>query len=200
MFNSNIDNNWFFLMKILKTRRETPVLMKALFTLDDFHVPKDSIVEKAYLVWMGAVDPSKLSDPTDNSVKLKFIQTAESSPVIMRKVITAGETGKLLKLKRTVLILNRFIFMDDVENGCTETAGGSIVKDQYLGYFTYRVDITSFFDKISEMNTEAGNLKKDSISELMFSVILTALHMIITAVRPQWSVPGQFSLFTVRRI
>jgi fimbrial isopeptide formation D2 family protein len=159
MFNSNIDNKLVLFGEDPDNPQGDTCVDESTFTLDDFHVPKDTIVEKAYLVWMGAVDPSKLSDPTDNSVKLKFIQTAESSPVIYEETVTAGETGKLLSDENS-FDFESLYFMDDVENGCTETAGGSIVRDQYLGYFTYRVDITSFFNKIAEMNTEAGKLEE----------------------------------------
>ncbi|HOB72375.1 MAG TPA: hypothetical protein PKM18_11385, partial [bacterium] len=159
MFNSNIDNKLVLFGEDPENPQGDTCVDESTFTLDDFHVPKDSIVEKAYLVWMGAVDPSKLDQPTDNSVKLKFIQTAETSPVIYEETVTAGETGKLLSDENSFNFESLY-FMDDVENGCTETAGGSIVRDQYLGYFTYRVDITSFFDKISEMNNEAGKLEE----------------------------------------
>jgi len=154
MFNSNIDNKLVLFGEDPDNPQGDTCIEESSFTLDKFHVPEDAIIEKAYLVWMGAVDPSKLSDPTDNSVKLKFIQTADSAPVIYEQAVTAGETGKLLSAQNS-FDFESLYFMDDVENGCTETAGGSIVKDQYLGYFTYRVDITSFFKEIQKMNSEA---------------------------------------------
>ncbi len=154
MFNSNIDNKLVLFEEDPENPQGDTCVDESTFTLDNFHVPEDAIIEKAYLVWMGAVDPSKLDQPTDNSVKLKFIQTAETAPVIHEEVITAGETGKLLSEENS-FDFEALYFMDDVENGCTENAGGSIVKDQYLGYFTYRVDITSFFDEIQKMNLEA---------------------------------------------
>ncbi|HQJ60534.1 MAG TPA: hypothetical protein PKV35_06025, partial [bacterium] len=129
MFNSNIDNKLVLFGEDPENPQGDTCVDESTFTLDDFHVPKDSIVEKAYLVWMGAVDPSKLDQPTDNSVKLKFIQTAETSPVIYEETVTAGETGKLLSDENSFNFESLY-FMDDVENGCTETAGGSIVRDQ----------------------------------------------------------------------
>ena len=153
MFNSNIDNKLDLFREDPDNPQGDTCVAKSTFTLDDFYLPEDAIIEKAYLIWMGAVDPSKLSDPTDNSVKLKFIQTADSAPVIYEQTVTAGETGKLLSAENSFEFESLY-FQDDVKNGCSESEAGQIIKGQYLGYFTYRFDITGFFNRISEMNAE----------------------------------------------
>lgn len=154
MFNSNIDNK----LKLLDEDPENPqgdtCVEESLFTLDDFHVPEDAIIEKAYLVWMGAVDPSKFEQPTDNSVKLKFIQTAATDPVVYEEVVTAGTEGKLLSDENSFEFESLY-FKDNVTIGCSESSMGSVVNDQYIGYFTYRVDVTSFFKEIQKLNLEA---------------------------------------------
>ena len=64
----------------------------SVFTLTDFHVPDDAIIEKAYIVWMGAVDPSKIDSPTDNTITLKFQQDDEF-PIIIEQEITGADDG-----------------------------------------------------------------------------------------------------------
>jgi len=153
MFNSNIDNKLDLFGEDPENPQGDTCVDESSFTLTDFHIPEDVIIEQAYLIWMGAVDPAKFDQPTDNSVKLKFIQTAESKPVVYEETITAGETGKLL-LDENSFEFESLYFQDDVKNGCSESQIGQIIKGQYLGYFTYRVDITGFFNRIYEMNAE----------------------------------------------
>jgi len=155
MFNSNIDNKLVLFGEDPDNPQGDTCVDSSSFMLDKFHIPEDAIIEKAYLVWMGAVDPSKFDQPTDNSVKLEFLQEVESSPIVYEEVIKIGQTGRLLSEENSFEFESLY-FKNDVEIGCTETAGGSIIKDQYLGYFTYRVDITTFFKKIDEMHKEAG--------------------------------------------
>lgn len=158
MFNSNIDD----LITMVDDDPENPqgdtCMAESTFTLTDFHVPEDAIIEKAYLVWMGAVDPDKLDQPTDNSVKLKFTQSTEN-PVTYEQVITVGEAGKLLSEgdedTEKTFEFESVTLTDDVTIGCSESSMGSKLDDQSLGYFTYRADITDFFTKIMEANTAA---------------------------------------------
>ena len=172
MFNSNIDD-----LKILANELTDPknclkkdendkcikvknpqgdtCVDSSSFTLDDFHIPNDAIIEKAYLVWMGAVDPSKLNDPTDNEVHLAFTQTADST-VKYESKIKAGEEGKKLTEPRS-FDFEGFKYKDTVSIGCSETAEGEASENFELGYFTYRVDVTDFFDKIAEENNKAGH-------------------------------------------
>ena len=156
MFNSNIDNKYYFLNEDIYNPQGDSCIPNSFFNLDDYHIPNDAVIEKAYLIWMGAVDPSKLSDPVDNSVKLKFIQESVTTPVIYEETITSGTEGKFLTDENNFNFESLY-FQNDVINGCTEIESGTLVSDQYLGYFTYRMDVTSFFDKISLLNADNGN-------------------------------------------
>ncbi|HRQ70519.1 MAG TPA: hypothetical protein PLW78_09500, partial [bacterium] len=151
MFNSNIDNKLDLSGEDTDNPQGDTCVDESLFTLTDFHIPEDAIIEKAYLVWMGAVDPAKFDQPTDNSVKLKFIQESEFHPVIHEETVTAGTTGKLLTDTGSFEFESLY-FQDDVKNGCSESESGETVEGQYLGYFTYRVDVTAFFDEIQKVN------------------------------------------------
>lgn len=153
MFNSNIDDQITLLDDDPENPQGDTCLNESVFTLTNFHIPEDAIIEEAYLIWMGAVDPEKLDEPTDNSVKLKFTQSSEN-PVSYEQVVTVGETGKPLTDENS-FEFESLKFTTDVIAGCSETESGQILSDQKLGYFTYRADITSFFVKISEENTKA---------------------------------------------
>ncbi|HNW83732.1 MAG TPA: hypothetical protein PKG52_12670, partial [bacterium] len=153
MFNSNIDDQITMLDDDPDNPQGDTCLNESVFTLTDFHIPEDALIEKAYLIWMGAVDPEKLDEPTDNSVKLKFTQSSEN-PVSYEQVVTVGETGKLLTDENS-FEFESLKFTSDVITGCSETESGQVLSDQELGYFTYRTDITDFFVKIYEENAKA---------------------------------------------
>ena len=154
MFNSNVDDK----IKLLDDKDENPqgdtCVDKSSFTLDSFHIPEDAIIEKAYLIWMGSVDPSKLNDPTDNKVHLAFTQTADKN-VEYAADITAGETGKKLTDEPS-FEFEGIRFKNDVSLGCSETSSGTPTSDFEVGFFTYRVDVTDFFNQIYEINKTAG--------------------------------------------
>ena len=154
MFNSNIDN----LIK-LAGENENPqgdtCVDSSSFTLDSFHIPDDAIIEKAYLIWMGAVDPTKLDEPTDNEVKLHFQQTADKN-VEHEAIIKSGEVGKKLT-DAPSFGFEGIKYPETVYLGCSETTEYETTQEMDLGYFTYRVDITDFFDKIYEINKAADH-------------------------------------------
>jgi len=162
MFNSNIDNSVTLFGEDADNPQGDTCVDSSVFTLTDFHIPNDAIIEKAYIVWMGAVDPSKIGSPTDNTVTFKF-QQAGDDPITNEQEITGADdgagNGKLLT-DAVSFEYEGMKFTDDVEVGCTETASGSIENDQDLGYFTYRVDITDFFKKIEEDNATAEKVEE----------------------------------------
>lgn len=168
MFNSNIDDKIILADETCVKKDETTgeclkvenpqgdtCVDKSSFTLNKFHIPEDAIIEKAYLVWMGAVDPEKLNDPTDNKVHLAFTQTADSN-VEYAADIQAGENGKKLTAAPS-FDFEGIKFKDDVQLGCSETSEGTPASDFEIGYFTYRVDVTDFFKEIYEINKTAGH-------------------------------------------
>ena len=153
MFNSNIDNKIKLFSEDDVNPQGDSCVESSSFTLTDFHIPKDAIVEEAYLVWMGAVDPAKLNEPTDNVVHLAFTQAADGG-VKHEDDIEAGEKGKKLT-ENASFEFEGIRFKDTVEIGCSETKDGT-AQELELGYFTYRVDVTDFFKKIEEKNRDAG--------------------------------------------
>ena len=154
MFNSNIDNQ----IKLYGEDEANPqgdtCVESSSFTLNNFHIPEDAIIEEAYLVWMGAVDPAKLSEPTDNEVHLAFKQAGDSK-VEYEADITAGEEAKKLDADSS-FDFEGIKFKDSVYIGCDASTDGSLQDDVELGYFTYRVNVTDFFKKIADANSEAG--------------------------------------------
>jgi len=158
MFNSNIDNQITMFDDDPENPQGDTCVPESTFTLTNFHIPEDAIIEKAYLVWMGAMDPTKLDQPTDNSVKLKFTQST-NNPISYEQVVTVGDTGKLLsdgdEDTEKTFEFESITFTADVVTDCSETNMGSTLHDQNLGYFTYRADITDFFTKIVEENAAA---------------------------------------------
>ena len=157
MFNSNIYDNEE--LKLLTDDAANPqgdtCLESSSFTLNDFHIPEDAIIEEAYLVWMGAVDPEKLDEPTDNEVHISFTQAAD--PEVKHEMdVKAGETGKKVTDDPS-FDFEGIKFEDDVYIGCTDSSYGTLENNFSLGYFTYRVDVTDFFKKIAEKNSEAGH-------------------------------------------
>ena len=154
MFNSNIDDKIKLFIDDDANPQGDTCVDESSFTLNSFHVPEDAIIEEAYLIWMGAVDPDKLEEPTDNEVHLAFTQTADSE-VKYEMDVKAGETGKKITDERS-FDFEGIKFSNDVRIGCSETEYGNPATVD-LGYFTYRVDVTEFFKKIAEKNTEAGH-------------------------------------------
>ncbi|MBO4441298.1 hypothetical protein J5834_04195 [bacterium] len=154
MFNSNISD----MVKLYNEKEDNPqgdtCLESSSFTLNNFHIPEDAIVEYAYLVWMGAVDPEQLEDPTDNEVYLSFTQTADSS-VEYAQVIRAGETGRRLD-DAPSFDFEGIKYTSYGAVGCSETDSGESVETK-VGYFTYRVEISDFFRNIYESNRIAGH-------------------------------------------
>ena len=154
MFNSNIDDK----IKLVTDKDENPqgdtCAESSSFTLNKFHIPEDAIIEEAYLVWMGAVDPAKLDEPTDNEVHLAFTQAADPEVKYEMDVI-AGETGKKVTDEPS-FDFEGIKFENDVRKGCSSEKEGDPSKMD-IGYFTYRVNVSEFFKKIAEKNSEAGN-------------------------------------------
>ena len=171
MFNSNVDDQKIFANEInepsdclekegdkcikVKNPQGDTCVETSSFVLDKFHIPEDAIIEKAYLIWMGAVEPDKLNEPTDNKVHLAFTQTADKN-VEYAADILAGEEGKGKKLTDAPSFdFEGIRFKNSVTLGCSETSPGTSDPDFEIGYFTYRVDVTDFFNQIYEINKAA---------------------------------------------
>jgi len=148
MFNSLIDDQVTLSGETTNRQADTCIL-ESSFTLNGIHSPDDAIVSKAYLVWMGAVDPASFEAPTDNAVHLKFVRADEK--YTYETDVIAGDTAKNLLDTSNPFEFQSVKFNTDVTTGCSESnAGQSGTGD--VAYFTYRKDISDFFKKIYDDN------------------------------------------------
>ncbi|MCK5807749.1 hypothetical protein KAH37_02060 [bacterium] len=153
LFNSLLDDTITLYGETAANPQGDTCLNSSPFTLTDKHVPNDAIVESAYLVWMGAVAPEKLGDPTDNEVTLSFDNENAAHAVTGTTAVKSGDAGKLLTDTTSPFDFEGIKFEDDVEVGCSETSDGSTVRAE-VGYFTYRVDVTEFMKKVQKDGME----------------------------------------------
>ncbi len=161
MFNSTIINTESFLGDDPNNPQGDRCIDESSFTLTGDHIPRDAIIEKAYLVWMGAVDPSKMNDPTDNTVRFRFVQDVNSSVALDREV-SVGEPGEgRLLSDENSFEFESVEFIDDVLAGCSPTSSSTHNPNQKLAYFTYRKDITDFFNAIHTLDREIKEADED---------------------------------------
>ncbi|MBO7127975.1 DUF11 domain-containing protein [bacterium] len=102
------------------------------YTLDMSHIPPDAIIEDAYLVWTSAVPVAKKNDPTDNEVSFSFVSddgTIQHSDTIKGK--------KAYKVADAGVVSFEFDAYKDTD-------------DPNKSWFTYRVNVRDFFQKIQE--------------------------------------------------
>ncbi len=151
MYNSLIDDQ-VTLYGEGENRQGDTCINKSSFTLNPDAVPSDAEVVKAYLVWMGVVDSGKLDQPTDNAVHLKFIH---KDGYIYEKDIVAGEGPKLLGDTSDPALFESAKFTAETAIGCTETEPGTATTAE-LAYFTYRVDVTDFFQEVKDFIAAQG--------------------------------------------
>lgn len=106
------------------------------YTLDSTHVPQDTLTERAFLVWTGAVPIADLNEPTDNEVTLKY--NSADGEITLEETITATKAYKT------------------TEDGGFEFEGFRDQDEPNHSFFTYRVDITDFFKEIHEAGRDLG--------------------------------------------
>ncbi len=102
------------------------------YALDMTHIPADAIIEDAYLVWTSAVPVAKKNDPTDNEVFLSFVST---DGTIQHSDTIKGK--KAYKVADAGVVSFEFDAFKDVD-------------DPNKSWFTYRVNVRDFFQKIQE--------------------------------------------------
>jgi len=106
------------------------------YTLDSTHIPQDALIERAFLVWSGAVPIADLNEPTDNEVTLKYNST--DGEIILEETVTAKKAYKTS------------------EDGGFEFEGFKDFDNPNHSYFTYRVDVTYLFKEIHEAGRYLG--------------------------------------------
>ena len=148
MFNSLIDDQIELAGEIASGNHQGDTcILESSFDLNSIHSPADAEVAQAYLVWMGAVDPANFAAPTDNAIHLKFTR----GDYTYEEDIIAGDTARMLGDTTNPFEYQSVRFNTKVSTGCNESSGGTEV-DGEVAYFTYRKDISSFFQKIYDDN------------------------------------------------
>ncbi|HOW51021.1 MAG TPA: hypothetical protein PLV42_03130 [bacterium] len=156
MFNSLIDDQITLYGETTNRQADTCIL-ESSFVLENAHTPDDAIVAQAYLIWMGAVDPEKFDVATDNAVHLKF---SREDGYTYEEDIVAGDTAKMLGDTTDPFLFQSVQFTADITTGCTDTNPGTAATAD-VAFFTYRIDITPFFQKIFDDNLLAGTFLVD---------------------------------------
>ena len=123
-------------------------LTQSTFQLTNRHIPEDAYVEAAYLVWSVSVDPNNVH--TDNTATLNF--TSDDGTINDTIDVTASRVGMLGTDANPGQ-------QDFTFEGIAYESSGAITG----GHYTYRVDITDFFNQI---HAEGRNLgyKSDGLS------------------------------------
>ncbi|HNW81393.1 MAG TPA: hypothetical protein PKG52_00725 [bacterium] len=101
------------------------------FTLTPDHVPIDTNIDRAFLIWVAAQDPANFSGPTDNSVTLSFTNSTNQA-VALSTEVTSNVSGNLFTPPS-------FDYEAVNDNLNSE------------GVYTYRVDVTDFMKQIIEL-------------------------------------------------
>ena len=124
-------------------------LPQSTFQLTNSHVPEDAYVEAAYLVWTSSLDPNNVNH-TDNTATLNFKsddgQITEVVNAVAPRIGTAGTDANPGQ-------------QDFTFEGITSEYNNTI----YGGYYTYRVDVTDFFNQIHAKGRDLG-YKSDGMS------------------------------------
>ncbi|HNW16861.1 MAG TPA: hypothetical protein PKM15_09175, partial [bacterium] len=106
------------------------------YALDPSLIPADALIERAFLVWSGAVPIADKDDLTDNEVSLSFV--SEDGRISENQVIKGKKAYKVSEAEG--FEFDAFTATDDPTHS----------------YFTYRVDITDFFKSIHDKGRELG--------------------------------------------
>ena len=116
------------------------------YTLTSEHIPPDADVDRAFLIWLAPIDPSKLNGPTDNSVTLTFTN-ATYPDLTVTKEVTAAQGY----LNRNQNVQGNFeyealYFPEDMSRP-QQPIGET-------GIFTYRVEVSDFMKEIIAKGAE----------------------------------------------
>ena len=123
------------------------------YTLKAENIPSDAVVDAAYLIWTSAVSKSDFASAMANSINLKFSHK-NSGFEVGPSSVTASRSGYLAN---------------------TSNATGNMVQDfEFEGFklesdgealYTYRVEVTDFFDEILK-NGRLDGVASDGLAYL----------------------------------
>ncbi len=132
------------------------------YTLESSMIPEDAYIIKAFLVWMSSIPDSDKDKNTDNQVKLTFYNTKKISDQILMNSdnITAPEA-----------------YLPGINRGFEYESIVDRFEPNYpLLYYTYRVDITDFFESIQKKGRGIGfETNRDAITGYYFLSDLTCV-------------------------
>ena len=103
------------------------------YRLTSKHIPPDTDIDRAFLVWFSTQDPDNLNGKTDNSVTLTFTNSADPS-ITLTQEITASIHGNLATTQTGDFEYEALNIPDSVSGD--------------IGVYTYRVDVTDFMKQI----------------------------------------------------
>jgi len=159
LFNSLIDDQ-VTLFGEGEDRQADTCILESSFVLDPALVPSDATVERAYLIWMGAVDPAKFGDPTDNAVRLDF---SRDDGYDLHEDVLAGDMPAMLDDTLDPFQFESIRFTTGTVTGCTGADPGTAESGE-VAFFTYRTDITDLFEKIQLDNRGAAEPLSDGVA------------------------------------
>jgi len=121
------------------------------YNLSYQHIPSDAIVERAFLVWTGAIAVAKKDQPTDNEVQLAF--QSEDGKISKSWTVKAKKAYKVSEAAAGKAKFGFDAFKD--------------TDNPQKSWFTYRVDITDDLKEIQDTarkNAAEGTIVRDGDS------------------------------------
>jgi uncharacterized repeat protein (TIGR01451 family) len=123
------------------------------YTLTSKHIPPDADVDRAFLIWLADADPNALDQPTKNSVTLTFTNAADPSFTVSQQV-TASTQGNLSKNNQGMFEYEAV--RDGINSALKNDPYCPGETSNYIGIYTYRVEVSDFMKKIIQMGEERG--------------------------------------------
>ena len=130
------------------------------YRLTSKHIPSDADVDRAFLIWLADADPNALDQPTKNSVTLTFTNASDPTLTLSQEV-KAGFQGNLSKNNQGVFEY------EAIRDGINSALKGDNYcpgeTSNYIGIYTYRVEVSDFMKKIIQMGEERGMQPGESL-------------------------------------
>jgi len=122
-------------------------LESSTFQLEENHIPVDAEIDRAFLIWTGAVHPNDFNNPTDNDVTLHFShQNSTNNGITTSELIATEKSYRIGEY-------SGFEFEGIIHNQTD-------ANDFDFGYFTYRTDITNYMKNIQDLGLNKGITQK----------------------------------------